>query len=117
MSLKDQVARFVLALCQDSPTRIQGMYIPIIAPGQVIRLSGGPVGQHRKQIVITSDDNVQRLHIVDGNNVDPATVSRKLMTIFPNTSITLFTSAEVVLKNCNPSQNVNDVYILETYYT
>ena len=104
---------FPVTLVQDAPTRMQ-FNKWALANGEVLRISGGPPGRHRRQIVITNEDNSNKMAIVEGDTVDPRSVTFKGMTIWPNESITLFTNAPVTLKATDGG--ISEVQVLEIYY-
>ena len=108
-----------LVFTQDAPTTIKGTHISQLKVGQWRKFTGGPLGRHRRQIVITNDDNVNKLSIIrhDGQSSDPDTSTDKIMTIFPNTSITLFTNDAIVIKNTLAGNDIDGVFIIETFYT
>ena len=105
---------FVFALCQDAPTRTQ-MNRYKLANGEYIRIAGGPVGQHRRQIIITNEDNANKLAVVEGNAVDPKTITAKGLTVFVNSSVTMFTNADVFIKATDGA--ISEVQVYEVYYT
>ena len=100
-------------MVQDAPTRMQFNKWALDS-NQVLRISGGPIGRHRKQIVITNEDDTNKLAIVEGDTVDPKTVTFKGMTIWKNESVTLFTNAPVTIKATNGA--IAEVQVLEIYY-
>lgn len=89
-----------------------------LAVGEKRRFPGGPVGRHRKQIIVTNEDNSDKLYISIGDP-ESATASGRArsMTIFPNTSITLFTSDDVTLFNPSAANVVSTVQVIEIFYT
>lgn len=88
-----------------------------LSAGEKRRFAGGPVGRHRKQIIITNEDNSDKLYISIGDPESPTASGRaRSMTIFPNTSITLFTSDDVTLFNPAASATVSVVQVIEIFY-
>lgn len=85
--------------------------------GQSRKFVGGPVGRHRKQIIVTNEDNSDKLYISIGDP-ESATASGRArsMTIFPNTSITLFTSDDITLFNPSAANVVSTVQVIEIFY-
>ena len=104
---------FPVTMVQDAPTRMQFNKWALDS-NQVLRISGGPIGRHRKQIVITNESNTNKMAIVEGDSVDPKTVTFKGLTIFVNESVTLFTNAPVTLKATDGA--ISEVQVLEIYY-
>src|SRR5262249_56836100 len=115
--MAQNAATYPLVFSMDAPTRIKGAEF-ILSPGDVIKLDGGPVGRHRKQIVITNEDNVDKPYIIEGEKVDPkGPTDVKYMTLFPNTAITLFTNSTIWIKAPAAGATVNYIQVLETFYT
>lgn len=100
-------------MVQDAPTRIQFNKWKL-SSNEVLRISGGPPGRHRKQIVITNEDDTNKCAIVEGDTVDPKTVTFKGMTIWKNQSVTLFTNAPITIKATDGA--INEIQVLEIYY-
>jgi len=102
---------------QEAPTKLQGTSFAL-GIGEKRRFPGGIVGRHRKQIVITNEDGAYKFYISIGDP-ESATAAGKAhaMTIFPNTSITLFTSDDIVVFNSNTVNPINYVQVLEIFYT
>jgi hypothetical protein len=102
---------------QEAPTKLQGTSFDL-GVGEKRRFPGGILGRHRKQIIVTNEDNSDKLYICIGDP-DSATATGKArsMTIFPNTSITLFTSDDITLFNPSASNVVSTVQVLEIFYT
>jgi hypothetical protein len=111
--LQRALKNFVFALVQDAPTRIQ-MNRYQLANLKWVRIPGGPVGQHRRQIVITNHDAVGNVDIVEGVSVDPATATLKGLTVWPQQSVTLFTNADIFIK---ADGAITEAQVLEVYYT
>lgn len=108
--------RIPIYLVQDAPTVMQGSSFdlaPSTANVPSFRIfPGGPVGQHRKQIIITNEDNSDKLYIALLAGSSPV----KIMTVFPNTNITLLTSADVVLYNPSTTNKIDGVQVIEIFY-
>lgn len=87
-----------------------------LANGDTFKVQGGILGRHRKQIVITNEDNSNKLAIVAGvaEGVDPKTVTQKGLTIFVNSSVTLFTNADITIKATDGA--ISEVQVLEVIY-
>lgn len=98
---------------QDAPTRLQLWEGKITAP-EYKTFPGGPKGLHRRWICITNEDDTTKLHIVQSGNVDPATTSAKGMTIWKNSTVVLFTSADITLKCV--SGTVTTAQVMECFY-
>ena len=62
----------------------------------------------------TNESNKNKMAIVEGDSVDPKTVTFKGLTIFVNESVTLFTNAPVTLKATDG--DISEVQVLEIYY-
>ena len=101
---------------QEAPTKMQGQSF-ILEAGQSRRFSGGPAGYHRKQIIVTNEDNSDKLYISIGDPDAASPTRSKTMTIFPNSSITIFTSDDVTLYNPSGSADINLVQVIEVFYT
>jgi hypothetical protein len=99
---------------KEAPTRAICYEMDLPANG-VRKIPAAPVPMHRKQIIITNEDNSDKLYVVEGNAVDPSTSTRRGATVFPNTSITLFTSDDIYLKAAG-SGSVVSVEITEIFY-
>lgn len=108
-----------LVYTQDAPTRIQGQNFELYQ-NKVATFPGGILGRHRKQIVISNEDGGTKLHVIDGDAEDPLTTTKKIMTVWPGTSITLFTSAKIYIKAIDGNVVVSGlnkgVQVLETFY-
>jgi hypothetical protein len=105
-------------ITQDAPTKIRGRALELKA-GKWARFPGGPFGRHRRQIVITNDDNSNdNLYIMRcaDEATDPDTATEPIMAVFPQTSITLFTNDLILIKNLHATDTVTAVYVLETFY-
>lgn len=101
---------------QESPTVMQGSSF-ILEAGKWRVFNGGPAGRHRKQIIITNEDNSDKLYISIGDPDSSSPTRSKSMTIFPNSSITIFTSDVVTLYNPSGSADINLVQVIEVFYT
>ena len=101
---------------QEAPTKMTGTSFSL-GPGEKRRFTGGPVGRHRKQIIITNEDNSEKLYISIGDPESATAEGRaRAMTIFTNSSITIFTSDDVILFNPDGSASVNPVQVIEVFY-
>jgi len=104
-----------LFLLQDAPTRLAGRVVNLDA-GKWVKLVGQPLGRHRRWITITNEDNTDKVHVIRAGESDPDLSTEKLMTIWPNTSATLWTSDDVVIKNLNGAAAISELQILECFY-
>jgi hypothetical protein len=104
-----------VTLTLDAPTRVRGRSLSL-GDEKWARFQGGPIGRHRRQIIITNGDPTLSLYIVAGHddNVDPDATSEKYMQIFPRTSITIFTNDTIILKSLDG--RVDNISVLETFY-
>jgi len=112
------MAKVSTVFMQESPTKLQGNSFSL-GVGEWKSFPGGPLGRHRKQIVITNDDNAAtRLYVAIGEPESVSAAGRKrAMVVFPQTSITLFTNDVITVFNGTSGQIVTFVGILESFYT
>lgn len=109
--------KFQAVMVYDAPTVVRGRNIPLIKAGKHVTIPGGLFPRHRKQIVITNEDTTP-LYIVNGRDgsADLDTTTEKLMRLGLGESVTLFTNADITIKNLSASDTLTDVQILEVVY-
>lgn len=93
-------------ISQRIPTRIVPSGTITLTAGSSQTFAGSNARQDRVQIVVTNLDGSQNLKVRSANNISA-------LTVFPQTSITIETSADVVIYN--PGSNSMDFEVLELY--
>lgn len=100
---------------KEAPTRPHGTSV-ILAAGKEHTFGGAPAPRHRKQIVISNESATETLYVCNTSGEDAATpaASPKAIPIFPETSVTLFTSGPVRIRNASASTIT--AYAWESFY-
>lgn len=103
---------------QEAPTKLQGANFKL-GPGEKRSFPGGILGRHRKQIIITNDDNAStKLYVAVGDPESATAAGRaQSMVVFNQSSITIFTNDTITLFNPHATQAVTVVAVLEVFYT
>lgn len=104
-------------LVQDAPTRVQS-WQGSLKQNESKTFPGGPLGRHRRQIIITNDDADFKLHIV----TNPGTDHKKCNIVFTNDQISLFTNDEISIQAVDGDLMIGTsgqpaIFVQEFFYT
>ena len=101
-------------IIREAATRMDGVSL-FLAGGTEKVFKGPPSPLHRKQIIITNEDDTRRLHLVR-KGVSSTSGNAKLMTIYPNESKVIFTSDDVTVANLNAAGTSAELQVIEVFY-
>ena len=111
------MARVNTSFVQEAPTRIQGSHFALDAQ-QSRTFKGGPVGFHRKEFIITNDDNSSTRAYVSAATQEAANASAqvRLGCVFDSGTLHLATNADIIV--FNPTSSVlTNLHVAEIFYT
>lgn len=107
-----------IAYVLDAPTRAQGAKYAL-GPNRDIEFSGGTPPRHRKQFIVTNLATSNPIQIWDRNPGGVAVAAEQnagqIVTVFPSSSITIFSSAKLWVRNPSDSLTIS-VQVGETFY-